>query len=147
MKLLDESETLAFAAKISAFLKPGLVIFLRGDLGCGKTCFVRGLLSAKGVQGAVKSPTYTLVEAYQIEGIAVYHFDLYRLSDPEELEWMGFRDYFRPDSICLIEWPERGSGFLPKADAELVFEMDGFSRKLELRALSEKGQALLAHAV
>lgn len=142
--LADEAATLALAQRVCRALRPGCLIFLRGDLGAGKTTFVRGCLRASGFSGAVKSPTFTLVEEYQLDGNTFYHFDLYRVGEPEELEWMGIRDYLRPDAICFIEWPERGEGFLPPPDLELTILIKGLSRTVEMRALTAVGQAVLA---
>jgi tRNA threonylcarbamoyladenosine biosynthesis protein TsaE len=130
--LADEAETFVFAARFFAEqVRPGKVFFLHGQLGAGKTTFVRGCLRAAGYPGTVKSPTYTLVEEYRLDnGPTLYHFDLYRLSDPHELEWMGIRDYFRPDSVCFIEWPERGAGMLPAPDIEIGLELQGQGRLL-----------------
>jgi tRNA threonylcarbamoyladenosine biosynthesis protein TsaE len=108
------------------------VIFLRGELGAGKTTLVRGFLRAAGYSGVVKSPTYTLVEEYLIGGRKVFHFDLYRVVEPEELEWVGIRDYFNQDAICFIEWPENGEGFLPESDAVITLETNGVGRILTL---------------
>ncbi|PKM11320.1 MAG: tRNA (adenosine(37)-N6)-threonylcarbamoyltransferase complex ATPase subunit type 1 TsaE [Gammaproteobacteria bacterium HGW-Gammaproteobacteria-3] len=129
--LLDSNEaTEAVGANLWRQLPPKCLVFLHGPLGVGKTTLVRGLLRAAGYTGAVKSPTYTLVEEYRLGERCLFHFDLYRLSDPEELEWMGIRDYLAQDGLCLIEWPEMGAGFLPEADLALFLSVHGKGRAL-----------------
>ncbi len=123
---------LELGAVLSRILGGGTTVYLEGDLGMGKTTLVRGVLRRKGVNGAVKSPTYTLVEPYELGGLTVYHFDLYRLGNPEELEFMGIRDYFDAESLCLVEWPERGRGFLPPADLVINIEPEGRGRRLQI---------------
>ncbi|MBA6411626.1 tRNA (adenosine(37)-N6)-threonylcarbamoyltransferase complex ATPase subunit type 1 TsaE [Parahaliea sp. F7430] len=140
----EETAMTDLGAGLAAVCCPGLVIYLEGELGMGKTTFSRGLIRAMGHEGAVKSPTYTLVEPYALAGVEVYHFDLYRLGDPEELEFMGVRDYFRPDSICLIEWPVRGRGILPPADIGITIAPAGSGRRLHIQASTELGGSVLA---
>jgi len=118
-------------------------IYLDGDLGTGKTTLVRGLIRALGHDGAVKSPTFTLIEPYQVDSKYIYHFDLYRLSDPEELEYMGLRDYFVPESLCLVEWPVKGGRMLPDPDLLLKLSHDGRSRDVFVSAKSDAGKNML----
>lgn len=131
-----------FGHKIAQAVQGRGVIFLLGDLGMGKTTLSRGILRGCGHQGSVKSPTYTLVEPYEVEGKCIYHFDLYRLSDPEELEYLGVRDYFDADALCLVEWPDKGRGMLPAADMLLQIELQGYGRKLSWVAQTELGQEM-----
>lgn len=121
----------------------GLTVFLEGDLGMGKTTLSRGVMRGLGHKGAVKSPTYTLVEPYEHLQPPAYHFDLYRVGDPEELEYMGIRDYFSVENLCLIEWPERGQGLLPEPDVAIHLECEGEGRSVILRAHSRQGETLL----
>ncbi|TYL47635.1 tRNA (adenosine(37)-N6)-threonylcarbamoyltransferase complex ATPase subunit type 1 TsaE [Marinomonas sp. IMCC 4694] len=129
---------------LSAMLKEGGVVYLKGDLGMGKTTLVRGMLKGLGYQGPVKSPTYTLVEPYDLLGLEVYHFDLYRLSNPEELEYIGVRDYFTQRSLCFIEWAEMGYGFLPEADLIVSITMISQGRSVIFDAHTEKGCSVLS---
>jgi tRNA threonylcarbamoyladenosine biosynthesis protein TsaE len=126
----EEMQALAGALAVQCVWP--MMIFLQGDLGAGKTTFVRGFLRALGYQGTVKSPTYTLVEPYQFGAHKVYHFDLYRLNDAEELEYLGLRDYLSEQAVCLVEWPERGLGALPPADLWVKIEHAGANRLLSL---------------
>ncbi len=125
-------ETEAFAVRLWHSLPEQCIVFLHGDLGAGKTTLVRGVLRAAGFAGTVKSPTFTLVEEYRIQGRIIYHFDLYRLAEPEELEWIGMRDYFAEPAICFIEWPEKGAGMLPQPDCSITLSIQGDGRLLEI---------------
>lgn len=139
--LKGEAAMLAFAAQIAQIAKTGGLIFLHGTLGAGKTTLSRGMIQALGHVGAVKSPTYTLVEEYELGSIQVYHFDLYRLGDPEELEFMGIREYIKPGKLCLIEWPEKGQDVLPSADLEIQIDDLRDARAVRWSANTELGQA------
>jgi tRNA threonylcarbamoyladenosine biosynthesis protein TsaE len=141
--LVGEPAMLAFGAQLVAACPRGAVIYLSGDLGMGKTTLCRGVLQSLGHTGPVKSPTYTLVEPYSLPSIIAYHFDLYRLSDPEELEYMGIRDYFLEGGLCLVEWPEKGAGILPLADIEVRIEAIDHGRTLTVQGQSRKGQAII----
>jgi len=121
-----------------------IIIHLAGELGAGKTTLVRGFLRAYGYQGSVKSPTYTLVEPYEIENRKIYHFDLYRLIDPEELEYMGIRDYTHDNAICLIEWADKGGDFVPRADLTIsIVYHNQNNRFLNVTAFNQLGEQLL----
>lgn len=124
-------------ASLMARLKPGMWVYLHGDLGTGKTTLVRGALRSIGYSGPVKSPTFTLVEQYPFLGSSIYHFDLYRISDTDELEYMGLRDYFSTDSLCFVEWPEQGAGVLPSAHVEIFIAHDGPARTVEILTSSD----------
>lgn len=142
--LADEEATVAFGRALGEAAADGAVICLEGRLGAGKTTLCRGVLRAFGHSGAVKSPTYTLVEPYEFDSVNVYHFDLYRLADAEELEYMGVRDYFVRENVCLVEWPERGRGFLPSADLTVRIGTQGGGRSLELEPGTARGRAMAA---
>ncbi|GAC13643.1 tRNA (adenosine(37)-N6)-threonylcarbamoyltransferase complex ATPase subunit type 1 TsaE [Aliiglaciecola lipolytica] len=141
--LPDEAATLSIAAQIAKLTTQNLVIYLEGDLGAGKTSFSRGFLQGLGHVGNVKSPTYTLVEPYEVSPWRIFHFDLYRLSDPEELEYMGIRDYFADDCICLIEWPDKGAGLLATADLEISIEFETSGRRIHIVPLSDIGRQIV----
>ncbi len=139
LHLEDEAATLALGARIAEVLTPGLAVWLHGDLGAGKTTLSRGLLRGLGFEGKVKSPTYTLVEPYVVSGLNLYHFDLYRFVDPEEWDAAGFREYFNPHAVCLVEWPEKAAGLLPAPDIEIRLAIDGAGRTARLSPYSEQG--------
>ena len=142
--LADESQQVALARDVAQHLSSSFVMLLKGDLGAGKTTFARGFIQASGFDGVVKSPTYTLVEPYPISNNRMcYHFDLYRLADPEELEFTGARDYFNENDVCLVEWPEKAEGFLPPADWICEFSYLNEGRNLIIFAQSDKGKELM----
>ena len=143
--LLPDAEATAHAgARLAPRIEPGMLLTLSGELGAGKTTLVRGILRALGWTGAVKSPTYTLLEHYTISSLYFYHFDLYRFSEPEEWDRAGFSEYLRPDTVCVLEWPERAAGWLPAGDLEIRLEHAGSARLLTVGATSAAGSACLA---
>ena len=142
--LLDSAAaTERLGARLARVLRPGGVLYLHGELGAGKTTLVRGLLRGLGYRGTVKSPTYTLVEPYQIGEWRLFHWDLYRLADPEELEFLGLREQLDGKAILLIEWPEHGLGELPAVDLEITLDYAGTGRSGRLEAHSAAGAVLL----
>lgn len=143
--LADEHATLALGAALASVCPRHLcVIHLEGELGAGKTTLTRGFLQALGHQDKVKSPTYTLVEHYELAGRAVFHFDLYRLSDPGELEFLGLDDYFQNNAICLIEWAQRGSEYLPEPDLLVQLEYQDHARLAKISPRSQRGEEVCA---
>jgi len=142
--LPNDEATLAFGNQLArAVNAEPCIIFLRGQLGAGKTTLTRGFLRGLGYEDKVKSPTFTLVEPYQIDKHIVYHFDLYRVTDPQELIHMGIQDYFTGDAICLIEWPELGANLLPTPDilCELTFE--GLGRHITVLSQTQRGEKIV----
>jgi tRNA threonylcarbamoyladenosine biosynthesis protein TsaE len=141
--LPDEAATAALATRVAALLDDGLVFYLHGPLGAGKTSFARALLTALGVGERVKSPTYSLMEGYMARERPAWHLDLYRIADPGELEWLGLDALTDPGALVLVEWPERGAGALPAADIELRLDYAGAGRQAQLRAFTPRGGRLL----
>src|SRR4051812_8504555 len=137
--LANEAATIALGAELAASAKPGMVIYLKGDLGAGKTTLARGLLQALGVKDRIKSPTYTLVEPYNVSSLYLYHFDFYRLQRPEEWIDAGFRDYFNEGAVCLVEWPEKAGTELPAPDMTIDLAASGLGRNAALSADTETG--------
>jgi tRNA threonylcarbamoyladenosine biosynthesis protein TsaE len=144
IKLPHAADTERLGERLAAGIAPGRVVHLRGELGSGKTTLARGLLHALGHRGPVKSPTYTLVEPYELSSLHFYHFDFYRFSDASEWLSSGFRDYFNRDSVCIVEWPERAGPTLPPPDLEVRLEHDGNARRARLQAFTPAGEAWLS---
>lgn len=154
ISLADEAATLKLGASLAEacaadnvagrfFALAGTVVYLHGDLGAGKTTLARGFLRRLGYGGAVKSPTYTLVEPYESGASRVYHFDLYRLADPQEFEFLGVEDYFAADCVSLIEWPEKGGSVIPAPDLSISLEQSGSGRQARVQVDSERGESLI----
>lgn len=138
-ELFGEEAMELFGEQLAKILTNVNLVFLNGNLGMGKTTLVRGLLKGLGYLGPVKSPTYTIVEPYELNHKNIYHFDLYRVEDPEELEFMGIRDYFDNDSLCLVEWPDMGRGCLPNVDVNINIDLIRSGRKVSVEGVSVKG--------
>jgi tRNA threonylcarbamoyladenosine biosynthesis protein TsaE len=145
MTLADADATLRAGARLAASLEGGMLVTLRGELGAGKTTLARGILRGLGHEGAVKSPSYAVVEHYRFSSLYFYHFDFYRFADPREWETAGFAEYFRDDSVALVEWPERAAGFLPLPDLDLALTMrdDRPGRTLVATAATPRGERAL----
>ncbi len=141
--LPNAAATEKFGENLAKEILAGVVIFLQGNLGAGKTTLVRGILRGLGYGGHVKSPTYTLVEPYQINQQQIFHFDLYRVNDPEELIHIGIQDYCHAESICIIEWPEKALAMLPMADLEIEMQVENEGRSLQIKANSELGLEII----
>ena len=146
-ELASEKEMLGLGAMLSRFLCGEGVIHLSGGLGAGKTTLCRGILRAMGHLGAVKSPTFTLVEPYQISGSEVYHFDLYRLADPSELDYIGIDEYFGKNKLCLIEWPEKAIGYLPQHDLDITIDVLVEKRIIDVRSNSRSGEKICTQLI
>jgi tRNA threonylcarbamoyladenosine biosynthesis protein TsaE len=137
LEAIGERQQEALGEAIAKVLTTPSILYLEGDLGAGKTTLTRGILRGLGYQGRVKSPTYTLLEPYELDGISCYHFDLYRLSEPEELEFLGIEDLLSEQSLFLVEWPERGKGVLPAADCVIHIAYQGDRRQIRFSPNTE----------
>jgi tRNA threonylcarbamoyladenosine biosynthesis protein TsaE len=147
LELTREKEMLELGVRLARLLQGEGVLHISGDLGAGKTTLCRGILRAMGHPGAVKSPTFTLVEPYQFSESEVYHFDLYRLGDPGELEYIGIDEYFGNNKLCLIEWPEKAIGYLPQHDLEIDIDVLGEKRIIGISANSQSGNKICTQLI
>ncbi len=145
LMLADDAATQALGACLAGAVRPGLSVWLSGDLGAGKTTLTRGLLRELGYSGRVKSPTYTLVELYPFSRFNIYHFDFYRFVDPDEWQEAGLREYFNDTSLCLVEWPEKGGELLPEPDLRVRLEILDAGRSVRVQGLTEAGKKCVAH--
>jgi tRNA threonylcarbamoyladenosine biosynthesis protein TsaE len=138
----DEAASAGLAQRFARFLEAPCVIYLQGDLGAGKTLFTRAYIHALGFEGYVKSPSYGLLETYEVGGKTVLHLDLYRIEDPEELEYLAIRDLYGENTVLMVEWPDRGEHFLPAPDLVLEFGETDESRFIRCKPFSSNGSAL-----
>ena len=143
IQLRDEAATLALGARVARAVRPGMKVYLRGELGAGKTTLVRGLVRALGWAGRVKSPTFTLLEVYALSRLELYHFDFYRFDKAGEWRDAGFRELFGSSGVCVVEWPERAAGQLPAPDLTIALDYAGQSRVARLIGASEQGNRCL----
>ena len=141
--LAAPEDTLALGTTLAPSLTPGMVVYLSGELGSGKTTLARGILRGLGHAGKVKSPSFALLELYKLSRLYLYHFDFYRFTDARELGEAGFREYFSPDAVCLVEWPEKAAGALPAADVSIGIKVAGSGRQVEIDAGTETGRLCL----
>lgn len=144
LDLLTEAASEQFAARLATCLVSPLVITFSGEIGAGKTTLIRAMLRGLGVTSAIKSPTFSLVESYFASNLQIHHFDLYRVHDESELDYIGFRDYFSNDAVCCIEWPERVVRYLGNVDVEFSLSLKGAGREMHVRALSSAGASMLS---
>lgn len=142
--LIDEQRSQDFAATLAACLQAPLTIGFSGQIGAGKTTIIRAMLKSLGIQSAIKSPTFSLVESYECNNMAIHHFDLYRIHNEDELEYLGFRDYFSQQSICCIEWVEHAGKLLPSIDIQFNLSIKGAGRDMQALAASVAGERILA---
>ena len=145
--MADAAATERLGAALAAGIAPGRVLHLSGELGTGKTTLVRGLLHALGFHGRVKSPTYAWVEPYELSSLDLYHFDFYRVKDQSEWLSSGLREYFRPDAVCIVEWPERAGALLSTPDLHIALRHEGPAREAWLEPLSPAGEAWRSQAL
>ena len=144
LKLPSPESTLRLGEALAAGAGPGRVVFISGDLGAGKTTLVRGLLRGLGYAGRAKSPSYALVEPYSFSSLDLYHFDFYRFKDRSEWLNSGFREHFNPQSLCVVEWPEKAGDLLSTPDVQIRLDFDGEGRRARLQAFSDAGRAWLS---
>ncbi|CAM2915170.1 tRNA (adenosine(37)-N6)-threonylcarbamoyltransferase complex ATPase subunit type 1 TsaE [Legionella worsleiensis] len=142
--LVDEQASVRFAQRLASCIAPPLILCFSGEIGAGKTTIIRAMLKNMGVQSAIKSPTFSLVESYSCHGVPVHHFDLYRIQYEEELDYLGFRDYFSHDTICCIEWAEHAGNALPQVDIRFKLGIKGAGREMQVCASSVAGERVLA---
>lgn len=143
MDLIDEEASQKFANQLALLITNPLLMTFSGEIGAGKTTIIRSLLRALGVSSAIKSPTFSLVESYHCKDVTIHHFDLYRIHQEDELEYLGFRDYFTEQSICCIEWPEHAGKSLPPADIQFNLVIKGAGREMRIDALSQTGRRMI----
>lgn len=141
--LPNEKQTIEIAKCFADCVSPPLLVGLQGEIGAGKTTFIRAMLKCLGVRGTIKSPTFSLVESYHLENLQIHHFDLYRVYDEMELEYIGFRDYFSKDAFCCVEWPERAMHYLGSIDVAITLVTKGAGREMRMQARSVSGQTVL----